>query len=313
MEIIKSLNKKDYLDASILTIGSYDGLHMGHQKILKSVVDSSKMYKLPSVLVTFNPHPSLIVETKKNTKKKLIMSFEDKIALIEKLGLDYVYLINFTQKFSKISAKSFLDDYLVPFFNPRKFFIGFDHHFGNKRQGNPRFLEKYCSKNCIDLTINEPVLDNNIKISSSKIRSYIEKGEVDKANTFLGSNFCFKSRVVKGSGRGSELGFPTANILPVETNQLLPMNGVYFVKAMINGQYTIGMCNLGTRPTFNEVEFVIEVHFFNNNIESLYGEFLKVEFLKWIREEKKFSSPSELVEQLNIDKQLCLGFQGKYE
>ena len=313
MEIIKSLNKKDSLDASILTIGSYDGLHMGHQKILNSVVNSSKIYKLPSVLVTFNPHPSQIVKTKKNIKKKLIMSFEDKIALIEKLGLDYVYLINFTQKFSKISAKSFLDDYLVPFFNPRKIFIGFDHHFGNKRQGNPRFLEKYCSKNCIDLTINEPVLDNNIKISSSKIRSYIEKGEVDKANTFLGSNFCFKSRVVKGSGRGSELGFPTANILPVENNQLLPKNGVYFVKAMINGQYTIGMCNLGTRPTFNEVEFVIEVHFFNNNIESLYGIFLKVEFLKWIREEKKFSSPSELVIQLNIDKQLCLGFQGKYE
>lgn len=313
MEIITSLNKKDYIDASVLTIGSYDGLHMGHQKILESVVTSSNLHNLPSVLVTFNPHPSQIVKTKNNIKKKLIMSFESKMSLIEKLGLDYVYVISFTQKFSKISAKYFLDEYIVSFFNPKKIFIGFDHHFGNEREGNPKFLEKYCLKNNISLTVNKPVLDENIKISSSKIRSFIENGDINKANNLLGSTFCFNCRVVRGSGRGSELGFPTANILPVEDNQLLPKSGVYFVKAMINGQYTFGMCNLGTRPTFNEIEFVIEVHFLNNDIENLYGDLLEVEFLERIREEIKFSSPSDLVVQLNIDKQLCLDRQGKYE
>ena len=313
MEIITRINKKNYIDACALTIGSYDGLHKGHQKILESVVSYSKLHKLPSVLVTFNPHPSQIVNTKNRNKKKLIMSFENKISLIEKFGLDYVYVISFTQIFSEISAKYFLDEYIVSFFNPRKIFIGFDHHFGNARQGNPKFLEKYCSNNNIDLTINDPVLDHDVKISSSRIRDFIENGDVNNANNLLGSNFCLNCKVVRGSGRGSKLGFPTANIFPVENNQLLPKSGVYFVKAMINGQFTFGMCNLGTRPTFNEKDFVIEVHFFNNDIQNLYGDLLKVEFLERIREEIKFSSPSELVVQLNIDKQLCLDFQGKYE
>mgnify|MGYP000005619945 FL=1 len=313
MEIITSLDNRDLINASVLTIGSYDGLHKGHQKILKSVVEFSRLHKIPSVLVTFHPHPSQIIKTENSTKKRLIMNFESKMSLVEKLGLDYACIITFNQKFSKVSAESFLDDYIIPFFNPQKIFIGFDHHFGNKRKGNPEFLKRYCLKNNIELTIKKPVLNDNIKISSTIIRSFIKNGEINKANNFLGSTFSFNSKVVRGSGRGSELGFPTANILPTENNQLLPKSGVYFVKAMINGQYTFGMCNLGTRPTFSEIEFVIEVHFFDNSIESLYGEILKVEFLEWIREEVKFADVNDLVVQLSIDKQLCLGFQGKYE
>lgn len=313
MEIIKNLKEFIPLKSSVLTIGSYDGLHRGHLKILQSVVQYAKKNNSPSVLVTFDPHPKHIIAIEKKEKIQLIMSFNRKIEIIKTLGINYVFIITFTKEFSKISPDTFLDHTIIPFFNPEIMVVGFDHHFGRKREGNPLFLKKYCFLNNIKLEIAEPVKDNNAKISSSRIRDFIKNGMIKKANFELGSNFGFSSKVIHGAGRGADLGFPTANLLPLDNKQILPKIGVYLIKGRINGQNTYGMCNLGVRPTFNETDFVIEVHFFFDDLNNLYDEELRIEFLERIRDELKFSSSKELTFQLNRDKQVCLGLQGKYE
>jgi riboflavin kinase/FMN adenylyltransferase len=311
MEIIKKIKEFSSLDSSVLTIGSYDGLHKGHISLLKSMVIYSNSNKIPSVLVTFDPHPKQILSEK--NKVKLITSFKIKMEMIKEIGIDYVYVINFTYEFSKISAKSFLDNIVKPNFNPKKMYVGFDHHFGNQREGDSNFLLSYGDKNNIEVEIINSINTGQEKISSSRIRELVEIGEIKKANFLLGSSFLFESIVVHGSGRGESLGFPTANIKPLENDQLVPQSGVYLIKGRINGQNTFGMCNLGTRPTFNEIEFVIEVHFFHNSLKDIYGLILKIEFLERIRDEIKFPTTDKLVAQLNLDKQLCLRLKSNYK
>lgn len=313
MEIINSLKNFETLKSSTLTIGSYDGIHRGHHRILQSVIDFSKSQNNNSVLITFNPHPKHIIGLEKDSKVQLIMSLKRKLEIIESLGMDFVYVIPFTEKFSKISAQSFLDQQIIPFFNPSMLVIGYDHHFGNKREGNPDTLKIYCYEKNIKLEIVQKIKDNDHKISSTRIRKFIKNGNIRSANFELGSVFCFDGIVNKGAGRGTVLGFPTANINPIDKNQIIPKKGVYFIRTMIDGQQVFGMCNLGIRPTFNEEDLVIETHFFNLRQINLYGECLRIEFLERIRDEKKFPDAENLKFQLSRDKQICLDLQGKYE
>lgn len=310
MEIIKKEIGYRTIKSSALTIGSYDGLHLGHISLLKLMVNFAKKNHLPSVLVTFDPHPKQILS---KNKIKLITSFKIKMDLIEKIGIDFVYVINFTNKFSKMSAVDFLNKIINPTFNPKKIYIGFDHHFGNKREGDQNLLLKYGKKNNIDIEVVESLNNKGEKVSSSKIRKYVELGKMKTVSSLLGSFFIIESIVVHGSGRGSSLGFPTANINPIEKNQLIPKNGVYLIRGSINGQYVFGMCNLGIRPTFNEDDFVIEVHFFHNSLNDIYGLILRIEFLERIRNEIKFPSSKKLVQQLNLDKQTCLKLKSNYK
>ena len=312
MEIVRNLKEQNSLVSSVLTIGSYDGIHRGHHDILSAVVNHAHAREIPSVLVTFDPHPRHVLDSNSD-KLSLIMSLEQKLDIICSLGIDLVYIIDFTEAFSKTTAKDFLEQTILPYFKPEYLIVGYDHHFGNKREGGPKFLDQFCSKRRIGLEIIEPVSDDGHHISSTRIRQLINDGFVRRANFELGSVFGFEGKVVKGAGRGKDLTFPTANVIPLEKNQLMPKKGVYFIRGRIIGLQAFGMCNFGVRPTFDEQELIMEIHFFHDKLGNLYGQEIRVEFLERIRDEKKFPSSEILIKQLEIDKRKCLELQGKYE
>ena len=312
MEIIRNIKDFSSLSSSVLTIGSYDGIHRGHHEILSAVVNHANAREVKSVLVTFEPHPRHILDPDSD-KLSLIMGVDQKLEIIELLGINLVYVIDFTDTFSKTTAQDFLEISVLPNFNPEYMIVGYDHHFGNNREGSPEFLESFCNQNDIGLEIIKPVSDDGHIISSTHIRELIQGGFVRRANFELGSVFGFRAKVIHGAGRGKDLDFPTANVNPLEKNQLMPKTGVYYIRGRINGLHVFGMCNFGTRPTFNEKELVLEIHFFHDNLSDLYGKELRVEFLERIRDEKKFPSPEKLKLQLRKDKLKCLGLQGKYE
>ncbi len=312
MEVIYSKDKLIPIKESILTVGSYDGIHLGHRELLSVLVQKSQNSGMPSVLVTFNPHPREILNKKLNDFS-LIMNLEQKLEIIESYGVDMVYVINFTKEYSQITAKEFMNQTIVPFFNPKKIIIGFSHYFGKGREGNPLFLKDFGEKNDIEIIIIQPVLSKSVAISSTRIREFISSGFIRKANYELGTKYSIKGIVVHGSGRGRKLSFKTANINPLDRNKLLPKNGVYLITGRINGLNTFGMCNLGVRPTFDENNLVMEAHFFHARISNLYGKKVKVEFLERIRDEKKFPTSKDLVKQLQNDKQTCLELSNKYK
>ena len=312
MEIIHSLESLNPLRGSVLTLGSYDGIHRGHREILSSVVHHARARGIPSVLVTFDPHPRHVLE-KDREILPMLMSVDEKLEIIEEIGLEYIYIINFTEKFSNTSASDFLEKVITPFFNPEYIIVGYDHHFGKDREGGPEFLTKFCTDNSINIEIIEPVSDDDNHISSTRIRNLIKNGYVRRANFELGSVYGFNAKVVKGSGRGKELSFPTANVIPLCETQLMPKSGVYFIRGRFIGHHAFGMCNFGVRPTFGESELIMEIHFFHNFEHDIYGKEIRVEFLERIRDEVKFPSSEVLINQLKRDKQKCLELKGKYE
>ena len=312
MEVIYSKEKQISIEESILTVGSYDGIHLGHRKLLSVLVQNSKDNGIPSVVVTFDPHPRETLNEKLNNFP-LIMSLKQKLKIIESYGVDIVYVINFTKEYSRITANDFLNKTIIALFNPKIIVIGANHYFGKKRGGSPNYLKKFGKKNHIEIIIIQPYLNKNVEISSTRIREFVTSGLIEKANYELGTKFSIEGEVVHGSGRGRKLNFHTANINPLDKNQLLPKIGVYLIHGRINGLNAFGMCNIGVRPTYREKNLVMEIHFFDDGITNLYGKKVKVEFLERIRDEKKFPTSKDLIKQLNIDKQTCLEISNKYK
>ena len=312
MEIFLSKEKLTPINKSILTVGSYDGIHRGHQKLLSTLVEKSKFYGIPSVLVTFDPHPRHILN-KQSHRLPLIMSLDQKLNIVESSGIDIVYIIDFNVQFSKKSAQDFMTKIIVPYFNPKKIITGTNHHFGRNREGSPSFLKSFGEKNDIGIIVVKPVLDNQSQISSSRIRDFLSSGYIRRANYELGTYFSFLGVVVHGSARGKQLTFQTANIKPLEKNQLFPKKGVYLVRGRIIGLNAFGMCNIGVRPTFGENKLVMEIHFFLDDALNLYGKSIRIEFLERIRDEKKFPTSKDLIKQLKNDKHTCLELSSKYK
>ncbi len=312
MEIIHAEKQVAQIKSSVLTVGSYDGLHRGHQKLLTTVVEHANLFQISSVCVTFDPHPRHVLK-KESEKNNQIMSLDQKLSIMDSLGIDYVYIIKFSTEFSKLSAERFMKDLIIPNFNPQKIISGFNHHFGINREGSPSFLRSFGEENGIDVIVLKPVLDNKTEISSTKIRNFLSDGYIRRANYGLGTYFSIFGKVIKGAGRGKSLNFPTANIDPNEKKQLLPKKGVYLVRGRINGLNAFGMCNIGVRPTFGESKLIMEIHFFHDKVMNLYGKKVKLEFLERIRDEKKFPSSKDLIKQLLIDKQICLEISNKYK
>jgi len=310
MEKYFSLEAIPQFKKSIITIGTFDGLHRGHQEILKHLVSLGQGKGIESIVVTFDPHPRQVLT---DDSISLIQSLEQKFLIFEKLQIDNVIVIPFTKEFSQISAKAFLESIIKPKFNPEHIVIGYDHHFGRDREGSPQFMKYYCKNNNISLDIINPVSDEGNTISSTGIRDLIKNGYVRRASFELGSVFGFNAIVVHGKGRGHLLDFPTANIIPKEKKQLLPKPGVYFTRGRVDGHQLYGMCNFGVRPTFSEDELIMEVHFFNPEITDLYQRKVYIEFLERIRDEKKFKSENDLKKQLINDETLCKSLQKKYE
>ena len=305
MVICKDLEHIQHFDKSALTIGSFDGMHKGHLEIISDLQSLSNLNNIPSVVITFDPHPNMVLNESRKSMESLLSTC-NKIELLKKYSVDYVWIIPFDKIFSQISAIKFMKKYISKYFNPLDIIIGYDHHFGFNRGGGSKFLLKHEKTYGYNLHIKKPILYHDIPISSSKIRSYLKSGDIDNANACLGWEYKISGTIIAGQGRGAQLNFPTANILPDIPNQLLPGQGVYCVDAIIEGSYFTGMCNIGQRPTFCENgEEIIEVHLFTNDSLNLYGKDIIITFKKYLRKEKKYNSSSELVKQLELDQQAC--------
>ena len=310
MEIFRELDKIPQFKDSVVTIGTFDGCHRGHQDIIKKVIYNSEINGSNSILVTFEPHPRHVLQPE--VKLPILMHIDRKLDFLKSFNLNAVVVIPFDEQFSKMTANNFLKNIILKQLNASKIIVGYDHHFGFNRDGSPDFLKNESSDSNFEVEIVEPISDQEMIISSTHIRQSIQNGYVRRASFELGWVFGFEAKVVTGSGRGKELGFPTANFIPIEKNQLIPANGVYCIRGRINGNSLYGMCNLGVRPTFDETDFVMEVHFFQNEVDDIYSKIITVEFLERVRDEKKFSNPKELIKQLDKDKEICMRLIQKY-
>ena len=298
---------------SVLTIGSFDGLHRGHQEIIGKVTNIANAIGEKSVVVTFDPHPKQILSNY-SSNFEILLSQQKKELLLEKLGVDITVVIPFDLEFSKKSALSFVDEIICNYFAPQKIIIGYDHHFGFKREGNGAFLEKISDQYNFAVEIVNPVKDQDEVLSSSRIRNLLADGHVQRASFELGWVFGFNAKVVHGVGRGRDLNFPTANFIPEIANQLVPGCGVYFSRGMIADDCIYGMCNLGYRPTFGENEFVMEIHFFDSDkANDLYDKTIQIQFLERIRDEHKFESADLLIRQLEKDREYCYSRMNVYK
>ena len=300
MKVIENYKNFKVSKKSIVTIGTFDGVHIGHQKIMEQLVAGAQQKNANSVLLTFFPHPRMVLQ--KDNSLKLINTIAEKIKILEKTGLDYLIIHPFDKEFSRLTAFDFVRTILVNHLNTSELVIGYDHRFGKNREGNFEQLQEY--GHMYDFKVTEiPAQDiNQISVSSTKIRNAISKAEIEKANEYLGYPFSLEGTVVSGEKLGNTIGYPTANIALLESYKLTPKTGAYLIRSLINGNTVYGMMNIGNRPTVNGAQETIEVHFFDLD-EDLYGQELTIELLTFLREEQKFNSLEALKKQLFLDKE----------
>lgn len=285
------------------TIGNFDGVHVGHKKILKNLINKAKKESAKTVLITFFPHPKMVVG--KNADIKLINTMDERKMLLKKQGINLVYVQEFTKEFSNLTALAFVKNTLVDKLHIKKLYIGYDHKFGKNREGNFKKLKEYgVTYNFNVLQISKKDIDHTT-ISSTKIREALKQGNIEIANQYLGYEFMLTGKVVGGKKIGKTISFPTANIEIKESYKLIPKTGVYLAKATINNSTYFGMMNIGYRPTVNGKNKTIEIHFFNFN-DNLYHKTIQVNLLCFLRNEQKFNSVEELKSQLILDKQNAL-------
>lgn len=285
-------------EKTFVTIGTFDGVHFGHQRILEKLVSDAKNAGKKSILLTFFPHPRMVLQ--KDSSLELINTIEERKNLLAKTGLDYLIIHPFSKEFSRLTALAFVRDILVNQFNVSKLCIGYDHHFGKNREGNITQLQEYSK--LYDFDIEEiPAQDiDDVSVSSTKIRKALAEGNVKTANTYLGYPFMLNGNVVNGKQLGGKIGFPTANIDVEEAYKLIPKTGVYVIRSTIKDEIIYGMMNIGKRPTVDGKHQTIEVHFFDFN-QDLYEQSLTVELLYFLRDEHKFDSVEHLISQLQKD------------
>jgi len=287
---------------SVITIGAFDGIHLGHKALFKETLKLSQELGLQPLVVTFDPHPRKVLQPQLHFK--LLTTLEEKLELIEKEGFPGIVLLPFTKGLAELSPDLFVEQYLVDALRARCVVVGFNFRFGKNRTGDTALLKTLGERYDFQVKIVPPVILEDKRVSSTLIRELIARVEIEKANQFLGRPYFLKGRVIKGKGRGRGLGFPTAN-LSVSPEKLLPSRGVYAVWVHLGDQKFKGALNLGFNPTFEGKELSIEVHLLGfNPTQDLYHQYLHIEFIKFLRGEKKFSSIEELVAQIQRDCQL---------
>ena len=300
MRIIKNnITKIPKSDFNIATIGSFDGIHIGHKKILQTLTKIAKKNNGKSILITFWPHPRYVL--KKNNDFKLLTSLDEKIKLFEKNKIDILYIIDFSLKFSKVSANKFIENILLEKLKINCLLIGYNNNFGRNREGNIRYLEENKKKFDIDIISIPKQSVDKISISSTKIREYLNNGKINSANRLLGRKYSINGKIVKGNGIGRKINFPTANIEIDEPKKLLPKSGVYAVEVILNRKIYLGMLNIGYNPTIKNEKKSIEVNIFEFS-EDIYNNKISINFIRRIRNEKKFKNLNELKKQLIKDK-----------
>ncbi len=304
MNVYYGLKDFTKLKNAVVTSGTFDGVHLGHQKILNRLNEVATDTSGQSVVITFYPHPRSVISPDNQTIN-LLSTLDEKIELLEKSGVNHLVIIPFTREFSELSSEEFIQKILIETIGTKTLVIGFDHRFGKNREGGFDYLKE--NKVRYGFEIEEiPRHDlENVGISSSKIRRALIEGDVPTADHFLGRNYSISGVVVKGKQLGRTIGFPTANIQVREIAKLVPADGVYAVKVYYREEEFGGMLNIGNRPTVDGTFKTIEVNIFDFDRE-IYGETLKVEFLQKIRNEQKFNNLNELKGQIALDKEICL-------
>ena len=302
MDIIQGIKNYTSSSKSILTIGTFDGVHMGHQKIINALVKDAKEKKLQANLLTFFPHPRMILKSERTIK--LIDTIQEKEIILKKLGIDNLIIHPFSLEFSKLSAAEYVRDILVKKLKISTLYTGSNHHFGKNKKASVDDLILFGQKYGFEVRTVSAENISSITVSSTKIRDAILNSNFEIAKKFLGRDYELNGVVIKGKGLGKTINFPTANLNIKEQYKLIPSKGVYLVRVYYNNNFFEGMMNIGNRPTIQGINQTQEVHIFNFN-KNIYGEHLKVLFLKKIRDEKKFNSVEDLKNQLIRDKDTC--------
>ncbi len=305
MSRVKNITAYKSVKPTVVTIGTFDGVHIGHRKIINRLVNTGKEEGLKSVILTFFPHPRMVLQ--KDSNIKLINTIEERREILESVGLDYLLIKEFTREFSRLTAEDFVKTLLVDKLNAKKVIIGYDHRFGRNRNADIEDLKKFGHTYNFDVEEISVQDIDDVAVSSTKIRKALSEGDVERANTYLGYNFMLNGTVTKGKGLGRQLNYPTANIKIDEAYKLIPKYGSYIVKAYIEEDMVYGMMNIGMNPTVNGDKETIEVHFFNFN-KDIYDQSLTIELLKRLRDEQKFASVEALKNQLEKDKETALTY-----
>lgn len=305
MKIFNSIHDFKSAKKTILTLGTFDGVHVGHQKIIQKLIQNASDYNCESLILTFFPHPRMVLQ--ESSEIKLLNTIDEKSILLEKMGLDNLVIHPFDKEFSRLTAEEFVKTILVDALNIRKIIIGYDHRFGRNRSANIDDLIVYGKQYNFEVEQISAQEINAVSISSTKIRNAILEGNMTLANDYLGYNYVLNGTVIKGKQLGRTIGFPTANLKIEEDYKLIPKNGVYIVKSTISQKTVFGIMNIGTNPTVNGENLSIEVHFIDFDTD-LYNSKIEISILERIRDEQKFDSIELLKLQIQNDKDFALSY-----
>ena len=305
MKIFNSIKSFNATKPTIVTIGTFDGVHLGHQKIVAQITKNAHALNCESLVLTFFPHPRMVLQ--ESTEMKQLNTLNEKIALLDNLGIDNLVVHPFDKEFSRLTAEEFVKKVLVDVFKIKKIIIGHDHRFGRNRTATIDDLINFGETYGFEVEQISAEEINEVSISSTKIRNALLEGNIELATNYLGYDYSLTGIIFKGKQLGRTIGYPTANITIEEDYKLIPNNGVYIAKSVLNGKTIFGMMNIGTRPTVDGTKQTIEINFFDFK-QDLYGQKITISLLHRMRSEQKFESIDALKNQLGKDKKTALAF-----
>ena len=305
MKIFHSIDSYTASKKTIVTIGTFDGVHIGHQKIIKNIINNARQLNCESLILTFFPHPKMVLQTCSDIQ--LLNTIHERTELLKKTGLDNLIIHPFNQAFSLLSAEEFVNTILVNKLNIKKIIIGHDHRFGKNRTADFNDLIRFGKQYGFEVEQISAREIDDVSVSSTKIRTALEQGNISLANEYLGYDYFLSGTVQQGKQLGRTIGFPTANIKIVEPYKLIPKEGVYIAKSILNNKTVFGMMNIGTNPTVNGKTLAIEINYLDFD-DDLYNQEIEVALLHYIRPEQKFTSVDLLTLQLQCDKKTTLAF-----
>jgi riboflavin kinase / FMN adenylyltransferase len=304
MKVHQGLDNFVKLPFAVVTSGTFDGVHIGHQKILNRLRETAKQYRGETVVITYWPHPRLIVSTD-SADLKLLSTIDEKIELLAKYSVDHLVIIPFTKEFSQLTSEQFITSILVEKIGTKKLVIGYDHRFGKNREGSFEHLQQNSSRYGFEVEEIPRQDIEDVGVSSSRIRTALSTGHVHIANEYLGNMYSITGKVVHGDKLGRTIGFPTANVEVAESYKLIPMDGIYAARILCHNNIFNGMLYIGTRPTLESKIRTIEVHIFDFD-EDIYNETITIFFAELIREDEKFSDIAALQEKLHSDRERAI-------
>jgi len=305
LKIFNSIKSFNATKPTIVTIGTFDGVHLGHQKIVAQITKNANALNCESLVLTFFPHPRMVLQ--EGTEMKQLNTLNEKIALLDNLGIDNLVVHPFDKEFSRLTAEEFVKKVLVDVFKIKKIIIGHDHRFGRNRTATIDDLINFGETYGFEVEQISAEEINEVSISSTKIRNALLEGNIELATNYLGYDYSLTGIIFKGKQLGRTIGYPTANITIEEDYKLIPNNGVYIAKSVLNGKTVFGMMNIGTRPTVDGTKQTIEINFFDFK-QDLYGQKITISLLHRMRSEQKFESIDALKNQLGKDKKTALAF-----